>query len=322
MPEKLVTSKVLILGLTGSGKGAVAFELAKKTNGQILSVDSMKVYRRMDIGTAKPSIHHRQQVPYHMIDVVEPSEAFSVGRFVAQARGLIDEVTGSGRPLIAVGGTALYIKALLYGLFDGPPADPAIRDRLRQRITVDGLDAIYAELARIDPDAAARIHRTDQKRIIRAIEVYMLTGRPISSFQKQFSGQPDLGGWTIVGLRRDKADQAHRINARVARMIDQGLVQEVQGLLAEPKGLSPQARAAIGYAEVIDYLNGRIDLDKAIELIKRRTRRLAKAQRTWFRGFRFVHWLDLEPDEPPDLTAKRVMRILDQPQDTASGGNR
>jgi tRNA dimethylallyltransferase len=314
MPTKRPTKKILILGLTGAGKGAVAFELAKRTGGQILSIDSMKVYRRMDIGTAKPPLNLRQQVTYHMIDVVEPWDAFSAGRFVAQARPLILDLEQRGIPLIAVGGTALYIKALLYGIFDGPPADPTVRGQLHQRARTKGLEVLYAELARVDPQAASRIHPTDLRRITRALEVYALTGRPISSFQTQFDRQVDLADWAIVGLRRDRQDQAHRINARIKRMIENGLLEEVKGLLADPRGMSPQARSAIGYAEVIDHIEGRIDLERTIELIKRRTRRLAKAQRTWFKTFRFVQWLDVGADEPPDMTAQRILEStgLDQ----------
>lgn len=307
--QKPKTDKLLILGTTGCGKGAVAFELAKLVAGQILSIDSMKVYKGMDIGTAKASPAARQQVRYHMIDVVEPSQAFSVGLFTSMARPIIDQVTCQGIPLIAVGGTALYIKALLCGLFDGPPADPAVRAELRRRIEHEGLQSVYNQLQKTDIQAASRIHPNDQKRIIRALEVYLITGRPISSFQSQFNRLDGLEGWMVIGLRRDKADQAHRINARVVHMIEQGLVKEVEGLLSGPGGLGPQARAAIGYAEIIEYLVGRIDLQKAIELIKRHSRRLAKAQRTWFRTFRFVQWLDLAPDEPASLTAQRILAL-------------
>lgn len=306
--QNLKTDKLLILGTTGCGKGAVAFELAKTVAGQILSVDSMKVYKGMDIGTAKPSPAARQQVRYHMIDVVEPSQAFSVGLFTSMARPIIDQVSGQGIPLIAVGGTALYIKALLCGLFDGPPADPAVRAELCRRIEYEGLQSLYNQLQKADIQAASRIHPNDQKRIIRALEVYLITGRPISSFQTQFNRLDGLDSWLVIGLRRDKADQAHRINARVVRMIEQGLVKEVEGLLKGP-GLGPQAREAIGYAEVIEYLLGRIDLEKAIELIKRHSRRLAKAQRTWFRTFRFVQWLDLAAEEPASLTAQRILTL-------------
>ena len=173
-------SKILILGVTASGKGRLAFDLARRLGAEILSIDSMKVYRRMDIGTAKPPLANRQQVPYHLIDVVEPSEAFSAGLFLEKAVPVLEQIQGAGRPVVAVGGTALYIKALLYGLFDGPGADPSVRAELRQRAQAEGLEALYRELLQADPEAAGRIHANDARRIIRALEVFRLTGRPIS----------------------------------------------------------------------------------------------------------------------------------------------
>jgi tRNA dimethylallyltransferase len=297
---------ILILGVTASGKGRAAFELAREFDGEIVSVDSMKVYRRMDIGTAKPSREARQQVRYHMVDIVEPSESFSVGLFLEKANAAINDIRSRGKAVIAVGGTALYIKALLYGLFEGPGGDEQVRAELRARAASGGLAALHRELARIDPDAADRINVNDAKRIIRALEVYQLTGRPISSFQKQFEAERPLLDWTIIGLRRERPVESRRINARVKRMIDEGLADEVKSLLAEGEPLSQQARCAIGYAEIIGHLEGRMSLDDAVELIKKNTRRLAKGQRTWFKTFRPMHWIDIGPEEPPDSVLDRI----------------
>jgi tRNA dimethylallyltransferase len=294
---------ILILGVTASGKGQLAFSLAQSLGAEIISIDSMKVYRRMDIGTGKPPEEAREQIPYHLIDVVEPSESFSVATFLELANDAIDQIEGRERPIIAVGGTALYIKALLYGLFEGPGTDEQIRAQLRARAEAEGAE-LYRELEKIDPAAAERISPNDTKRIIRALEVYQITGKPISSLQKQFDAQEPLRDWTIIGLRREKAEESKRINTRVKRMIEAGLVDEVESLLAEQKPLSKQARCAIGYAEIIDYLGGLITLEDAIELIKKNTRRLAKNQRTWFKTFANVKWLDIEPEEP-------VEKILD-----------
>ncbi len=285
--------KILILGVTGSGKGRLAFGLAKEIGAEIISVDSMKVYRRMDIGTAKPPRSARDQVKYHLIDVVEPSESFSVAAFLDSANAAVEKIKADNKPVIAVGGTSLYIKALLYGLFEGPGTDKNIRAKLQEQAKTDGLGSLHKRLEAIDSAAAQRIHPNDSKRIIRALEVFELTGKPISSFQQQFSAEPADSDWTVVGLRRDKTLESNRINQRVKKMIEAGLVDEVRALLAEPEPLSKQAFCAIGYAEMNEYLNGKTTLEKAIENIKKNTRHLAKHQRTWFRSFKNVNPLDI-----------------------------
>jgi len=306
---------ILVLGVTASGKGSLAFELARTLGGEIVSIDSMKVYRRMDIGTAKPAAEKRRQIPYHLLDVVEPSESFSVDRFLDLANETIDAILARGKAVVAVGGTALYIKTLLFGLFDGPGEDPQIRRRLRDRFVAEGGTVLHEQLRSVDPEAAARIHPNDQRRIVRALEVHELTGRPISSFQQQFTSDRMLRDWTILGLRRDKSVESQRIKLRVMRMIDQGLAQEVRSLLAEDKPLSQQARAAIGYAEMIEHIEGRMTLEDAVEKIKVNTRKLAKAQRTWFKTFRQVRWLDVGEEESAESVLNRALPLLgaDQP---------
>lgn len=329
---------VLIVGVTASGKGRLAFDLARQIGAEIVSIDSMKVYRRMDIGTGKPPAQVRRQVRHHLIDVVEPSEAFSVGRFLELADAAIERIKSAGKPVIAVGGSAMYIKALLYGLFEGPGTDEKIRRELKRRIAVEGTAALHAELAAIDPLAGERIRPNDARRIIRALEVYQLSGEPISALQQQgWTGDPIpasagtslslrrqgqkerkmgtqdayRGHWKIIALRRDKADANSRINTRVKRMIEQGLVNEVKALLAEDRPLSRQARSAIGYAEIIDYLAGAMSLDKAIEKIKINTRRFAKSQRTWFKAFRSINWLDVAGTEGSEQVLERAIKMLD-----------
>jgi tRNA dimethylallyltransferase len=301
---------VLVLGVTASGKARLGHALAQACAGEIVSIDSMKVYRRMDIGTAKPSREAQQQVRYHLIDVVEPSEPFSVALFLDEAIAAIDDIRSRGRTVIAVGGTALYIKALLYGLFEGPGGDEQIRAELRAQAAREGVSRLHETLRQIDPAAADRISANDARRIIRALEVYRLTGRPISSFQQQFDAERPRHDWTILGLRREKTIESQRINARVRKMIELGLVEEVRSLLAEEKPLSRQARGAIGYAEIIDHLVGRMSLDEAIEQIKVNTRRLAKGQRTWFKTFRQVNWLDVGQDEPPEQVIERAKALV------------
>ena len=301
---------ILILGVTASGKGRLAFDLAESTGAEIISIDSMKVYRRMDIGTAKPPGEARERVTYHLIDVVEPSDSFSVGAFLDAVSEAIEQIKNRNKKIIAVGGTALYIKSLLYGLFEEAGSDERIRAELRARAQAEGLAELHRELTSIDPAAADRINPNDARRIIRALEVYAITGKPISSFQKQWETRRPKDDWTIIGLRREKTDASSRINKRVRKMIEAGLVDEVRSLLDEDKPLSQQARCAIGYAEIIEHLSGRIDLKDATELIKKNTRKLAKGQRTWFKTFRNVHWLDIAPDEPGEKIFNRVKAML------------
>jgi tRNA dimethylallyltransferase len=271
----------------------------------------MKVYRRMDIGTAKPSQEARQRIKYHLIDIVEPSDSFSVGAFREAALEAMKQIKSRNMPVIAVGGTALYIKALLYGLFEGPGTDQQIRAELKARAEAEGLAELHRELTKIDPIAAERINPNDSKRIIRALEVHQLTGKPISSLQKQWDRRDAKHDWTIIGLRREKTEESKRINNRVKNIIADGLVDEVKSLLAEEKPLSKQARCAIGYAEIIEYLNGNISLEEATELIKKNTRRLAKNQRTWFKTFKNIHWLDIEPDESPEKILTRTKTLME-----------
>jgi tRNA dimethylallyltransferase len=304
--------------------------LAESLDAEIISIDSMKVYRRMDIGTAKPTMEARERIKYHLIDVVEPSEAFSVGKFLDLAYDAMEQINRRKKRIIAVGGTALYIKALLYGLFEGPGSDKQIRAELQAEAENEGLEQLYRRLTEIDPVTAERIGRRDRKRIIRALEVYKLTGKPISSLQQQFDapasscpgpcvsrrksgqrGRQEQGhNWTIIGLRREKSVENSRINQRVKKMIAAGLVDEVKELLAEEKPLSQQARCAIGYAEIIDHLNGKISLEDATELIKKNTRRFAKNQRTWFKSFKNVNWLDIEAEEPAEKILSHTKTLL------------
>jgi tRNA dimethylallyltransferase len=301
---------ILILGVTASGKGRLAFDLAESLGAEIISIDSMKVYRRMDIGTAKPPQQARELIKYHLIDIVEPSDSFSVATFLDGALQAIEQIKGRKKSVIAVGGTALYIKSLLYGLFEGPGSDEQIRSELKARAETEGLAELHRQLTQIDPEAAERINPNDSKRIIRALEVYELTGKPISSFQKQWDNGTPGDDWTIIGLRREKTDASGRINKRAKRMIDIGLVEEVESLLAEDKPLGKQAKCAIGYAEIIEYLNGKSNLEDAVELIKKNTRKLAKSQRTWFKTFKNVKWLDIEPDESSERILGRVKMLL------------
>lgn len=302
-----------LLGCTGSGKGAVGRELAVRIGAEIVSVDSMKVFRRMDIGTAKPSAEDRGRVPHHLIDVVEPSEDYSVAQYVATAGETIAEIAGRGRHVLCVGGTPLYIKALSEGLFEGPSADPEIRARLRRQAEESGTSSLHEALRRVDSVAAERIHPNDLRRLVRALEVYELSGQPITALQTQWDRQRQVYDCTFVGLRWPKEEQNRRTNARVMDMIRRGLVEEVAGLLAEERPLSTTARQALGYAEIIEHLRGEVSLEDTMENIRINTRRFTKAQRTWYKRFRRTRWIDLEPTESVEEVANTLEHMEHTP---------
>ncbi|MCB9856707.1 MAG: tRNA (adenosine(37)-N6)-dimethylallyltransferase MiaA [Phycisphaerales bacterium] len=300
----------LLLGVTASGKSSCALAIAAELNAEIVSVDSMQVYRGMDIGTAKASPVERSRVPHHLIDVVDPWESFSAARFGEMADEAIHDIARRGRRPLIVGGTPLYVMSLVFGMFEGPAADAAFRSALRERADAEGNPALHADLVRVDPEAAARIHPNDYKRIERALEVHHATGKPLSALQTQWDSGRMRYPARIVGLRREKEDASRRINARVKQMITDGLVGEVRSLLAHPRGMSEQARQALGYAQIIDHVEGRCPLDDAVEAIKIQTRRFAKHQRTWFRKFHFAKWVDVGAGDAMDVVARRVSELL------------
>ncbi len=306
-------SMTIIVGCTSSGKGSLGFELAGRaeTAGEIVVMDSMKVYRRLDIGTAKPSLQRRADIRHHLVDVVDPWDIFSVADYVASAEEAIVDIRSRGKHVFVVGGTILYFKALTEGLFDGPGADPVIRVRLNGEAAVDGSQALHRRLLEIDPVAAGRIHPNDLRRVVRALEVHELTGRRISDLQEQWDRERTKHDFRLLGLRRNRDDQARRINARVRRMIDEGLVDEVASLMRAPRGLSVTARKAVGYAEMIDHLEGRSSLADGIEMIKINTRQLAKSQRTWIRRLRNVEWVDVAADAVAGEIADELLKRRD-----------
>ncbi|NQU76870.1 MAG: tRNA (adenosine(37)-N6)-dimethylallyltransferase MiaA [Planctomycetes bacterium] len=301
-----------IMGCTASGKSSLAAALARRFGGEILSVDSMKIYRHMDIGTGKPAPAIRAEIPHHAIDVADPwsDSSFTVHDYVRLADAAISAATGSGKPLLAVGGTNLYLMGLLEGLFDGPGCSPTIRAELKVRVGSEGAPALHAELVAIDPEAARRIHPNDHRRIIRAMEVYKLTGKPISQLQTQWGHPTRRYECRLLLIRRRREDTNHRINARVNRMVDAGLVEEVRRLHADPRGLNSQASAALGYAEIIAALDGNCSMDDAVERIKINTRRFAKNQRTWFRRFTDAAQLELTPDVEAADAAEQAATLL------------
>jgi len=311
----------LITGPTGSGKSEVALRLAELLNGEIVSFDSMQIYRGMDIGTAKPTLEEREQVRHHLIDIVDPWEDYSLGRFVEDAHAAVGDITRRGKRPLLVGGTGLYIKGYIKGVFEGPSADWELRKELRKRAGREGTIGLHEELAEKDPEAAARIHPNDLRRIVRALEVYYKSGRPISSLQQQFDADKPSGAVFGVIIRRAKEDLERRISERVDRMLQEGLIDEVRRLLAHPKGLGRAARQALGYKEVIEHLEGKLPLPDTRWTIKRNTRRFAKRQMTWFRSFTEFTWLDVAEDEPPDQTAAKIEELLKDAGLPGAGGS-
>lgn len=283
---------VIIVGPTASGKTDLAMRLAERFDGEIVNADSMQVYRGMDIGTAKPSIELRQSIPHHLIDIVGPEMNFSAADFRREATRAIADITGRGKTVFIVGGTGLYIRALLQGLVDSPSGAGEVRQELEARAKNEGNEALLRELGRIDPVTAARLHPNDLVRIIRALEVYRLTGRPISQERSAHGFSGDYYRTLKIGLTIERRELYARIDQRVERMIAEGLVEEVKSLLDH--GFSPCLKAlrSIGYCQICAYLAGEYSLDEAVRLIKRDTRRYAKRQLTWFNTDKEIKWVE------------------------------
>jgi tRNA dimethylallyltransferase len=282
----------VIVGPTGAGKTRLAMWLAERTGGEVVSADSQQVYAGMDIGTGKVSAAERARVPHHVIDVVSPDQEMTAQRFVELADRAIAEVAARGKPVIVCGGTGLYVRALLLGLFAGPPASPELRAELTELARARGTAALHAELMQVDPQAAAKIDRNDEKRIIRALEVFRLTGEPMSAHQAKHDHRsaPMRYATRQVGLQPEREALYRAIDRRVDAMIDAGLEGEVAALRA--RGYRPPLRSqqAIGYAELHDAADGRVLRPRAIELIKRNSRHYARRQLSWYRADREIHW--------------------------------
>ena len=284
----------VIIGPTAGGKSELAVEVAMLLGGppaaEVVTADAFQVYRGMDIGTAKPAHEERRGIAHHLIDIVEPTQKFTVSDWLGAAERAVADINAGGRVPVVVGGTHLYIKAFLEGLFEGPDPDPGLRESLRAM----GLPALRVELERVDPAAALRIHPNDERRTIRALEVFRQTGRPISEHQRQWDAGGGREDCVLVGLEWPVEALNRRINARVKGMMERGLLEEVRGLWSAGR-LGPQAREALGYKQLVEHLEGRAPLEEAVEQIKIETRRFAKNQRTWLRRLRSTPksvWID------------------------------
>jgi tRNA dimethylallyltransferase len=301
---------VFLVGPTAVGKSAIALELAKCSGAEIISADSMQVYRGMDIGTAKPSTAERLLVPHHLIDICAVDEPFDVKQFVDLASAALSEIYSRAKTPLIVGGTGLYVRALRRGLFEGPARNPKLRERLEKMTATE----LFDELQRVDSRTAKTIDRHNPRRLVRALEVFHETGKPIAVLQKEWVGSEVRGAKSVGGaeaifcLNRERADLYERIERRIDGQIAAGWVDEVKQLLKRGLEKNATAMQAAGYRELAAHLRGELSLEKAVALIKTRTRQLAKRQMTWFRREPDLEWITIERDESPQTTAQRIQR--------------
>ena len=296
-----------LVGPTATGKTETAILAAEALGGEIVNADSMSFYRGMDIGTAKPTVEERARIPHHLVDILDPDEPFTVAEYKARAEAAIDNVLARHRVPILVGGSGLYVRAVISGVsFKQAPPDPELRQQLTAQAEREGTEALHARLAEVDPEAAARITPRDLKRIIRALEVYLTTGETISSLQALDRERPPRYNTCQFGLTLPREELYRRIEARLDQQLAAGLVAEVQGLLDQGchEGLVPMK--GLGYAQLARYLRGACSFDEAVVALKRDTRRFAKRQLTWFRADKRIQWVDMAEIGGPVGAAKLI----------------
>ena len=305
-----MTSRLIcLLGPTAVGKTEIAIQLAQRLNAEIISVDSRQIYRQMDIGTAKPTPEEKQAARHHLIDCVDISEPFSVADYQSLADTAIADIQNRGKRVLLVGGAGLYFRVIVDGLFKGPGADPALRKRLEGEVAQFGVDALHDRLRVCDPESADRIHPNNIVRVIRALEVYELTGTPMSELQQQWHPEKQRYPFIAFGLTMPRALLYRRIEQRVDVMLANGLIAEVESLLAAGYGRDTIALRSFGYKELIAYLDGDCTYLEAISQLQQNTRRFAKRQLTWFRKDTRIEWLDRE--STPDIIENILGKIGD-----------
>jgi tRNA dimethylallyltransferase len=285
---------IIVLGPTASGKSEIALRLAEEREGEIINADSLQVYRYLDIGTGKPSAEERARVPHHLIDIVDPDEEFHVAMFRHLALDAVSKIVARGKPVIVCGGTGLYIKALTRGLFQGPQRSKEFRQRIDEEIEQKGLGVAYQRLERLDPAMIGHIHPNDRQRIIRALEVYEITGKPMSEWQRGHAFKDDPFDTLKIGANREREELYQRINARCQRMIQEGLLAEVQSLVSRGYGLGLKPMQSVGYRHMGLVSQNKLMLEEALALMQSDTRHLAKRQLTWFRQDRGIKWFHPE----------------------------
>ena len=302
---------ICIAGPTASGKTALAVALAKELNGEVVSCDSMQVYKRMDIGTAKPTLEEMQGIPHHMIDVAEPWEDFSVSRYCEMAAPIVDDILARKKTAVVAGGTGLYMDSLIRGNAFAPFPATGVRERLEAQADTEGMEAMLSRLRSVDPDAAQRLHLSDRKRILRALEVYLETGETITEHNRKTQTVPPRYSPIWLGLDfAQRSELYHRIDLRVSLMLEQGLVEEIRGLLADGIPEKATAMQAIGYKEFVDALDGRCTIEEAADQVRQSSRRYAKRQLTWFRRNKAIHWLIREEKDTGREILESARRIV------------
>ena len=304
---------ICIAGPTASGKTALAVELAKKLNGEVVSCDSMQVYKRMDIGTAKPTAEEMQGIPHHMLDVAQAWEDFSVSRYCNQAAPIVDDIIAQGKTAIIAGGTGLYMDSLIRGNNFAPFPSTGVREALEARAEAEGIQPLLEELAQVDPESTGRLHPSDRKRIIRALEVYRETGITITEHNRRTREVPPKYRPVWLGLDfSDRAALYRRIDRRVERMLEAGLLDEIRSLLESGIPETCTAMQAIGYKEFLPVLRGERGLCDAAAEVCQSSRRYAKRQLTWFRRNPNMHWIVREEDGAPDEIIRQARQILQE----------
>ena len=304
---------ICIAGPTASGKTALAVALARELDGEVVSCDSMQVYKRMDIGTAKPSLDERQSIPHHMIDVAEPWEDYSVSRYCAAAAPIVEDIVSRGKTAIIAGGTGLYMDSLIRGNDFAPFPSTGVRERLEQEADREGMEALLARLWAVDPEAADRLHLSDRKRIIRAMEVYLETGETITAHNRRTQALPPRFSPVWLGLDfESRAELYSRIDRRVDAMLNAGLLEEIRALLRSGIPEKCTAMQAIGYKEFTDALDGRCTVEAAADQVRQSSRRYAKRQLTWFRRNERIHWLRRGPEAAETEILNAARRILQE----------
>lgn len=301
---------VAVVGPTASGKTALAIALARRLDTEIISVDSMQFYRGMEVGTAAPTAEEQAAVPHHFVSFLNPDEQYSAGAFARDARAVMDDLHARGRIPVVAGGSALYVTALLDGLFEGPARDEAIRTRLKHQAETQGVPALYARLREVDPGYAEIVLPNDLRRIVRGLEVWEITGRPMSELHAEHRRETEPVPSLYVGVEHPREALYARINARVDRMIDEGLLDEVQRLIDAGYEPAIARLKSLGYRELAAYLRGEQTLDAALEQMKMFTRRFAKRQLSWYRGDERVRWLPVAEFPTAEAQADEVMRWL------------
>ncbi len=295
----------VLVGLTASGKKNVGIQVAEFLDAEVVSLDSMKIYRGMDIGSAKPSPADRARIPFHMLDIIDPQGSFSVGRFLSLARDVVEGIRARSRKVLFLGGTAFYLNCLVNGLIENIEEDLEARDKLMARVEKEGPDVLHSELNEIDPESSQLIHPNDTKRIVRALEVFVSTGHTLSWLKKHRTRRVISGPFRIAGLKWPNENLRDRIARRTEKMIKKGLVEEVREIM-DGSGFGTESGRAIGYLQIIKHLDGEMSLDEAVEAINTATWRLARKQMTWYKRFEQIKWFEPAKTADEQDTARAV----------------